>query len=95
MSDLLVLKAEARTEKGKKIAKRLRFEGKLPAVVYGEQDDSIPCAVDRKVFETLLHAHGRNAIISLDTGGKTPAKSRAKPGLSFGKSQKDGACDND
>lgn len=71
MADPVVLKAELRTEVGKQVAKRLRAVGKLPAVVYGENADPIACTVEAKALENLLHAHGRNAIINLDTGEQT------------------------
>ena len=71
MSDQVVLKAEVRTEVGKQIAKRLRAAGQLPAVVYGAKTESIACSVDAKALESLLHEHGRNAIINLETNGQT------------------------
>lgn len=71
MSDQVLLKAEVRTEVGKQVAKRLRAAGKLPAVVYGEKLEPLACTVDAKALETLLHEHGRNAIINLDTGNQT------------------------
>jgi large subunit ribosomal protein L25 len=71
MSDQVVLKAEVRSESGKQAAKRLRSAGQLPAVVYGAKADPISCSVDVKALETLLHKHGRNAIINLDTGDQT------------------------
>jgi len=71
MSDQVVLKAEIRSEAGKQAAKRLRAAGRLPAVVYGDKAGSIACSVDVKALETVLHEHGRNAIINLDTGDET------------------------
>ena len=63
------LKAGGRSETGKQIAKRLRREGKVPAVVYS-QSKSLPCSVDSKDFETLMHTEGRNALISLQVEGE-------------------------
>ena len=37
MSDQISLNADVRAESGKKFAKRLRYRGQLPAVVYGEE----------------------------------------------------------
>lgn len=71
MSDQVALKAEVRTEVGKQFAKRLRAAGQLPAVVYGANIESIACSVDAKALESLLHEHGRNAIINLETGDQT------------------------
>ncbi|MDA0709517.1 MAG: 50S ribosomal protein L25 [bacterium] len=71
MSDQVVLKAELRSGVGKQVAKRLRAEGRLPAVVYGGNAEALACSVDLRALETVLHTHGRNAIINLDTGDKT------------------------
>ena len=71
MADLIVLKAERRTDSGKQVAKRLRLAGQLPAVVYGEKEAPIACAVDERALTDVLHSHGRNAIIILETGDKS------------------------
>ena len=49
------------------MAKRLRAEGRLPAVVYGEDAGPVVCSIDQKELEDILHAQGRNAIVSLQT----------------------------
>jgi large subunit ribosomal protein L25 len=68
MSDQVSLNVDVRTEAGKKVAKRLRYRGQLPAVVYGENAASVACSVDYRTLSDLLKAHGRNAIISLSAG---------------------------
>lgn len=68
MSDQVSLNVDVRTESGKKFAKRLRYRGQLPAVVYGENAESVACSVDYRTLSDLLKAHGRNAIISLSAG---------------------------
>ncbi len=68
MSDQVSLNVDVRTASGKKVAKRLRFRGQLPAVVYGEGAESVACSVDQRRLTDLLKAHGRNAIISLRAG---------------------------
>ena len=68
MSDQVSLNVDVRTESGKKFAKRLRYRGRLPAVVYGENAESVACSVDYRTLSDLLKAHGRNAIISLSAG---------------------------
>lgn len=68
MSDQVSLNVDVRTEAGKKVAKKLRFRGQLPAVVYGEGAESFACSVDQRRLTDLLKAHGRNAIISLSAG---------------------------
>ena len=68
MSDQVSLNVDVRTESGKKFAKRLRYRGQLPGVVYGEDAASVACSVDYRALSDLLKAHGRNAIISLSAG---------------------------
>ena len=68
MTDQVFLSADVRTEAGKKIAKRLRCQGRLPAVVYGEREVPIACSVEQRALADLLHDHGRNAIIALTAG---------------------------
>jgi len=61
----VLLQAKRRTQVGKQVVKAMRHRGTLPAVVYGEKASSVACSVDQKAFVTLLHEHGRNAIINL------------------------------
>ena len=68
MSDQVSLTVDVRTASGKKVAKRLRFRGQLPAVVYGEGAAPVACSVDYRTLTDLLRSHGRNAIISLNAG---------------------------
>ena len=68
MSDQVSLNVDVRTASGKKVAKKLRYRGQLPAVVYGEGAESVACSVDQRRLTDLLKAHGRNAIISLSAG---------------------------
>ncbi|MCY3680033.1 MAG: 50S ribosomal protein L25 [Gemmatimonadetes bacterium] len=68
MSDQVSLTVDVRTASGKKVAKKLRFRGQLPAVVYGEGVASVACSVDQRTLTDLLRSHGRNAIISLSAG---------------------------
>ena len=68
MSDQVSLSVDVRAESGKKVAKRLRYRGQLPAVVYGEGAESVACSVDYRALTDLLKAHGRNAIITLSAG---------------------------
>lgn len=70
MADQIFFSADVRTEAGKKVAKGLRRQGRLPAIVYGEREDPIKCSVDQRALTDLLHDHGRNAIIALEAGDK-------------------------
>lgn len=68
MADYAVLQAEAREQVGKQAARHFRKQGLLPAVVYGDKGPAVPCSVDRKQMEDVLHTQGRNAIVSLVLG---------------------------
>ena len=43
----------------------LRREGKLPAVVYGQSQESTPITDNRNVFETLFRDTGESTVITL------------------------------
>lgn len=66
------LKAEKRKETGKSIARKLRAIGKIPAVVYGAGEDTIPITVDRRELETILReTHGESVVIHLKVNRKS------------------------
>lgn len=71
MAENAILQARVRTDAGKQAVKRVRRQGLLPAVVYGEGGTPVNCTVNRKELETLLHLRGRNALVSLvlENGG--------------------------
>ncbi|MCK4271167.1 50S ribosomal protein L25, partial [bacterium] len=48
---------------GKGPAKRLRAEGKIPAIFYGHGGESIPLTIDAKMFHNILHTHAAENII--------------------------------
>jgi large subunit ribosomal protein L25 len=66
------LEAEVRAERGKGPARRLRSEGKLPAVFYGPEVEPTPLTVDPKVLEEALRGpRGRNTLFELSVGSDT------------------------
>lgn len=67
------LAAEARTETGKGVARKLRAAGRIPAVLYGKSIDVVALSVDPKALDTLLHASGAglNTLIDLEVGGNS------------------------
>jgi large subunit ribosomal protein L25 len=68
--DQVTLRASARTELGTRPSRRLRREGKVPAVVYGAGLDPMTVAVDgRDLYATLHTEAGSNAIFDLDVDG--------------------------
>jgi large subunit ribosomal protein L25 len=63
MADAAILKVEARTETGKNKTKRLRANGKIPAVVYGHGGETVSISVPADELNTLLREGSR--IVSL------------------------------
>jgi large subunit ribosomal protein L25 len=75
MSEVLSIEAEPREAFGKNASRRLRYAGRVPGVVYGDQGPSLPVAVDPKEILRVLHsAAGQNAIFTLEIKGKAPAR---------------------
>ncbi len=64
------LVAEARRLTGSAAARRLRAEGKIPAVLYGHGIDPQPLTVNRKDLRAALaHEAGLNALFALEVEG--------------------------
>jgi large subunit ribosomal protein L25 len=67
------LEAVSRDQRGKNEARRLRREGRIPAVVYGgtsDQSGTVAIAVDPKVLLRILHSEsGANTLINLGVPG--------------------------
>ena len=65
------LKAERREGRGKGTARKLRSEGKLPAVVYGAEVDPIAVTVSVTEAEKLFHRISvDNTIVNLEVEGE-------------------------
>lgn len=65
-----VLTAEAGRRAGSSDARRLRAEGKIPAVVYGHGMDPLSVSVDRRELrQALSGAAGMNTILDLTVEG--------------------------
>lgn len=63
----IAISGEVRTSHGKKDAKSLRREGKIPCVLYGADNKAIPFAADVKSFKDLVYTPEFNAAaINLD-----------------------------
>lgn len=68
--EIVKLDATPRPESGKGPAKRLRREGKIPAVAYGNGLPATPIAVSPKLLlKTLEGEHGLNSVMQLDFDG--------------------------
>ena len=74
MATQATLKAERREGRGKGPARRLRAEGRLPAVLYGAGEDPLSLTLNTHEAVHLFHSISvDNTIIDLELGGeKTP-----------------------
>ena len=69
MKEQLTLNVEAREERGKNAARRLRAAGRAPATVYGLGQDPVASSVDTKeITRILAHTELRNRVLNLEGG---------------------------
>ncbi len=69
------LKARQRTDTGKQVAKSLRRDGGLPAVVYGSGESPTPLTLDYREFEGFLRkTRGESVVINLEIEGMDAKK---------------------
>ena len=69
------LEAIRRETRGRNEAGRLRRQGRIPAVLYGEKRDPEPVAVDPKELLQILHSDsGVNTLIALKLEGSADAR---------------------
>ncbi len=59
------LSAQSRSERGKGPARRLRSAGRIPAVLYGENEAATSISLDGHELSRLLHGEGENFIVNL------------------------------
>ena len=67
----VTLEVTRRERTGKEIAKKLRAEGKVPAVVYGGHKEPVAITVDRKAVSELIQKseHGVRSVFLLKMAG--------------------------
>ncbi|RUO31364.1 50S ribosomal protein L25/general stress protein Ctc [Aliidiomarina sanyensis] len=64
-------KAEIRTDLGKGASRRLRHEGKIPAILYGGKEDALSLTLDHdKIINAADHEGFFSHILTLHIGGK-------------------------
>src|SRR5215207_9118403 len=68
MADALKLTTQPRTGTGSRDANRLRKAGRVPAVVYGHKEETLPITVSRDELAAALRHHART--VDLDLNGK-------------------------
>jgi large subunit ribosomal protein L25 len=72
MSDQLTLSAESRDRAGKGASRELRNSGRVPAVVYGNNEDPMGIHVEEKLLmKALMTGHFFNSVVMIDVGGKS------------------------
>jgi large subunit ribosomal protein L25 len=70
MSEQLTLSAETRDRAGKGASRHLRREGRVPAVVYGNNEDPLAIHVEEKALTMMLQGgHFMNSVIMIAAGG--------------------------
>jgi large subunit ribosomal protein L25 len=66
-----ILEAQPRTPGTKNDARRVRKQGKVPAVVYGAGKDAVPVSLDPRQVSRILHSEtGRNSVFDLAVDGE-------------------------
>ena len=65
----IVLNAEKRTITGKKV-KNLRNTGKVPAVIYGDEIQSLPITLDKKDTTNILNKYSGSTILTIEVEGE-------------------------
>ena len=71
MGEIVNISAEVRDKVGKGIARSVRREGKVPAIIYGNNEDAIAIALDGKQLGKLIRNSGFfTQIFSVDVTGK-------------------------
>jgi large subunit ribosomal protein L25 len=70
-ADTSILEAQPRTPGTKNDARRVRRDGKIPAVVYGAGKSAVPVAVDPRQVSRILHSEtGHNSVFDLAVDGE-------------------------
>jgi large subunit ribosomal protein L25 len=65
--DQMLIKAEKRTDKGKSISRKLRREGRIPAILYGrDMAEPLPITVSAREWSVLGRHVKRNAILDME-----------------------------
>ena len=71
MSEQLTLSAEARDRAGKGASRALRREGRVPAVIYGNNEEPQSIHVEEKLLNKLLGTgHFFNSVVLVEVNGK-------------------------
>jgi large subunit ribosomal protein L25 len=63
------LQSEPRADAGKGVARKLRMQGRLPAVLYGRRDQPVGLSLSEVEVKGILRRHPDSAIVDLSIGG--------------------------
>src|SRR5690242_19535357 len=64
------LSAKPRSETGSRAVKKLREEGKIPAVIYGREfGDALPIVIDGRELRSAMSGHSVHSILNLTIEG--------------------------
>ena len=75
MATTATITARSREGRGKGAARQTRREGRIPGVLYGHGEDSVPLTVDANELQRLVHTISiENTIVDLDLGSGEPYK---------------------
>ena len=78
MSEQLTLSAETRDRAGKGASRAMRREGRVPAVVYGNNEEPLSIHLEEKALVKALNTgHFMNSVVMIDAGG-APARTLPK-----------------
>jgi len=70
MSEQLTLPAETRERAGKGASRALRRDGRVPAVIYGSNQEPLSIHVEEKLLAKMLSTgHFMNSVVMIDAGG--------------------------
>jgi large subunit ribosomal protein L25 len=79
MSDTVTLAAEARDRVGKGASRSLRRDGRVPAVIYGQNQEPQGIHLEEKALVKALNTgHFFNSVIMVETAGGQPVRTLAK-----------------
>lgn len=62
----ILLKAETRKGTGKGFARKFRKDGKIPAILYGRDVESVPINISAREWETLMRRVRKNVILTME-----------------------------
>jgi large subunit ribosomal protein L25 len=72
MSDQLTLSAESRDRAGKGASRALRNSGRIPAVIYGNNEAPMGVHIEEKLLmKALMTGHFFNSVVMIEVGGQT------------------------